>query len=85
VHALGTLKDQYSMERLRRHGVDRHEDAIALVQALRTQDVRAAVVSSRSFPTFAVRSSRSASSGRLKRRRGGTTSAGGCSCRSTAT
>ena len=46
VHALGNLKDEYFMEHLQRHGVDRYEDAIALVQALRAQDVRAAVVSS---------------------------------------
>jgi len=46
VHALGNLKDQYFMEHLQRHGVDRYADAIALVQTLRAQDVRAAVVSS---------------------------------------
>ncbi|MGB8436164.1 MAG: beta-phosphoglucomutase family hydrolase, partial [Burkholderiales bacterium] len=46
VHALGNLKDQYFMEHLQRHGVDRYEDAIALVQTLRAQDVKAAVVSS---------------------------------------
>jgi beta-phosphoglucomutase family hydrolase len=46
VHALGNLKDQYFMEHLQRHGVDRYEDAIALVQTLRAQDVRVAVVSS---------------------------------------
>jgi beta-phosphoglucomutase family hydrolase len=46
VHALGNLKDQYFMEHLQRHGVERYDDAIALVQTLRAQDVRAAVVSS---------------------------------------
>ena len=33
------------MEHLQRHGVDRYEDGITLVQTLRAQDVRAAVVS----------------------------------------
>jgi HAD superfamily hydrolase (TIGR01509 family) len=46
VHALGNLKDEYFMKHLQRHGADRYEDAIALVQALRAQDVRTAVVSS---------------------------------------
>jgi hypothetical protein len=31
VHTLGNLKDAYFMEHLQRHGVDRYEDAIALV------------------------------------------------------
>jgi beta-phosphoglucomutase family hydrolase len=46
VHALGNLKDQYFTEYLQQHGVERYEDAIALVHTLRAQDVRAAVVSS---------------------------------------
>jgi beta-phosphoglucomutase family hydrolase len=46
VHALANLKDQDFMEHLQRGGVDCYEDAIALVQTLREQDVRAAVVSS---------------------------------------
>jgi beta-phosphoglucomutase family hydrolase len=46
LHALATLKDHYFMEHLQLHGVERHEDAIALVQTLRANDVRAAVVSS---------------------------------------
>jgi alpha,alpha-trehalase len=46
VHALGNLKDQYFMEYIQRHGVERYEDAIALAQALRAQNVRAAVVCS---------------------------------------
>jgi beta-phosphoglucomutase family hydrolase len=45
-HALANLKDQYFIEHLQRHGVDRYEDALSLVQMLRAQDVRVAVVSS---------------------------------------
>jgi HAD superfamily hydrolase (TIGR01509 family) len=45
-HALGNLKDQYFVEHLRQHGVEPNEDAIALVETLRAQDVSVAVVSS---------------------------------------
>ncbi len=46
VHALGKLKDQYFTERLAAQGVERYEGAVDLVKALRSQDVRVAVVSS---------------------------------------
>jgi beta-phosphoglucomutase family hydrolase len=46
VHALGNLKDKYFLEHLGRHGVDPYEAAIALVQALRAQEIKTAVVSS---------------------------------------
>jgi beta-phosphoglucomutase family hydrolase len=58
VHALGNLKDQYFMEHLHRHGVDRYEDAISLVQTLRAQDVRAAVVSSSNNCTAVLEATR---------------------------
>jgi beta-phosphoglucomutase-like phosphatase (HAD superfamily) len=45
-HALGNLKDQYFVEHLRQHGVEPYEDAIALMETLRAQDVSVAVVSS---------------------------------------
>jgi HAD superfamily hydrolase (TIGR01509 family) len=48
VHALGNLKDEYFLEHLRGHGVDRYEAAIALVRTLREQEIRTAVVSSSS-------------------------------------
>ena len=46
VHALGSLKDQYFLEHLQRHGIAGYADSLALVQTLRAQDVKAAVVSS---------------------------------------
>jgi beta-phosphoglucomutase family hydrolase len=45
VRALGRLKDRYFTEHLGRHGVRTYEDSIALVRALRAQEVRTAVVS----------------------------------------
>ena len=46
VHGLGALKDRYFAERLARDGVAPFEAAVALVHALRAQDIRTAVVSS---------------------------------------
>jgi beta-phosphoglucomutase family hydrolase len=46
MHGLGKLKDQYFLEHLKEHGVERYEESIALVRALRTQEVKTAVVSS---------------------------------------
>ena len=46
MHGLGNLKDRYFTEHLKQHGVDTYEPAIALVQSLRNEDIRTAVVSS---------------------------------------
>ena len=46
VHGLGNLKDQYFLEELDGHGVERYETSIDLVRALRAEDIRTAVVSS---------------------------------------
>lgn len=45
-HALGSLKDQYFLAELERHGVETYEESIALVRAFRALDVQTAVVSS---------------------------------------
>lgn len=46
VHALGDLKDRYFMQHLDKHGVALYEPSIAFVQALRSEEVATAVVSS---------------------------------------
>ncbi|MGH7795765.1 MAG: HAD family hydrolase [Candidatus Binatia bacterium] len=46
VHALGNLKDQYFTQQLEQHGVEVYEAAIALVETLRGQEIKTAVVSS---------------------------------------
>lgn len=46
VHALGKLKDQYFTQYFDEYGVEIYEDSIALVRALRAQEVKTAVVSS---------------------------------------
>jgi len=46
VRALGNRKDKYFMERLKQQGVEPYDAAIALVQTLRAQEVKTAVVSS---------------------------------------
>ncbi|HJU12232.1 MAG TPA: beta-phosphoglucomutase family hydrolase, partial [Candidatus Binataceae bacterium] len=46
VCALGNLKDHYFRQELEQHGVTPYEAAIALVRALRAQEVKTAVVSS---------------------------------------
>jgi beta-phosphoglucomutase family hydrolase len=46
MHALGNLKDQYFLQHLAQHGVEVYEEAITLVQTLRAQEVKTAVVSS---------------------------------------
>lgn len=46
VHALGNLKDKYFLEHLEQRGVETYEAAIALVRALRAQQIKTAVVSS---------------------------------------
>lgn len=46
VHSLGRQKDRYFMQQLEQHGVEVYAPAIALVRALRSQEVRTAVVSS---------------------------------------
>lgn len=46
VHALGALKDRYFKEQLEQHGVEPYAHAIALVRALRAQEIKTAVVSS---------------------------------------
>ncbi|WP_323133112.1 beta-phosphoglucomutase family hydrolase [Aurantimonas coralicida] len=46
VHALGNLKDKYFLEHLDQRGVELFEAAIALVRALRAQQIKTAVVSS---------------------------------------
>jgi beta-phosphoglucomutase-like phosphatase (HAD superfamily) len=46
VHALGNLKDHYFLQQLEQHGVEPYEATIALVETLRTQKVKTAVVSS---------------------------------------
>ena len=45
-HALGNMKDHYFLQQLEQHGVEPYEAAIALVETLRTQEVKTAVVSS---------------------------------------
>ena len=46
VHGLGNLKDKYFLEHLELRGVEPYEAAIALVRALRAQQIKTAVVSS---------------------------------------
>jgi beta-phosphoglucomutase family hydrolase len=46
VRALGNLKDRYFLEQLEQQGVEPYEPAIALVRALRQQEIKTAVVSS---------------------------------------
>ncbi|MEO5718074.1 MAG: beta-phosphoglucomutase family hydrolase [Chthoniobacterales bacterium] len=46
VHGLGNRKDQYFLEHLKERGVERYEAAITLVETLRAQQVKTAVVSS---------------------------------------
>jgi beta-phosphoglucomutase family hydrolase len=46
VQALGGLKDQYFLEQLESRGVEPFESSVALVRALRAQEVRTAVVTS---------------------------------------
>ncbi|MDO9458506.1 MAG: beta-phosphoglucomutase family hydrolase, partial [Alphaproteobacteria bacterium] len=46
VRALGNLKDKYFLEHLEQRGVEPYEASIALVRALRAQQVKTAVVSS---------------------------------------
>jgi beta-phosphoglucomutase family hydrolase len=46
VRALGNLKDRYFLQNLEQQGVEPYESAIALVRALRAQDIKTAVVSS---------------------------------------
>lgn len=46
VHGLGSRKDEYFLEQLEQHGVERYKAAIDLVRALRVEDVKTAVVSS---------------------------------------
>jgi beta-phosphoglucomutase-like phosphatase (HAD superfamily) len=46
VQALGNLKDQYFMQHLKQDGVEVYEASVALVQTLRAQEVKTAVVSS---------------------------------------
>ncbi len=46
MHALGSLKDQYFLQHLEEHRVERYETSIGLVRALRAQEIKTAVVSS---------------------------------------
>jgi len=46
VYGLGNLKDRYFTEQLEQQGVEVYEPAIALVRALRAQEIKTAVVSS---------------------------------------
>ena len=46
VRALGNLKDRYFLEQLEQRGVEPYEPAIALVRALRAQEIKTTVVSS---------------------------------------
>ncbi len=46
VHALGKLKDRFFKQQLEQHGVEPYAPAIALVRALRAQEIKTAVVSS---------------------------------------
>src|SRR3990172_2353014 len=46
VHALGNLKDRYFLQHLEQKGIEPYEAAIALVRALRAQQIKTAVVSS---------------------------------------
>jgi len=46
VRALGNLKDDYFLEQIRSAGVEPYASSVALVRALRAQDIRTAVVSS---------------------------------------
>jgi len=45
VHALGSLKDRYFQQQMEQRGVEPYEAAIALVRALRAQEIKTAVVS----------------------------------------
>jgi len=45
-HGLGRRKDRYFTQHLERHGVETYDTTLALVRALRAQEVRTAVVSS---------------------------------------
>jgi beta-phosphoglucomutase family hydrolase len=46
MHALGSLKDQYFLQHLEEHRLERYETSIGLVRALRAQEIKTAVVSS---------------------------------------
>jgi len=46
VHGLGNRKDAYFLDELEQRGVERYDSSIALVQTLRAEDVKTAVVSS---------------------------------------
>jgi len=46
IHELGGRKNAYFLEHLKQHGVEPYDAAVALVQALRNQGIRTAVVSS---------------------------------------
>ena len=46
VHGLGRRKDRYFKQQLEQHGVEPYAPAIALVRALRAQEIKTAVVSS---------------------------------------
>ena len=46
VHALGKRKDRYFNQQLEQHGVEAYASSIALVRALRAQEIKTAVVSS---------------------------------------
>ncbi len=46
IYGLSKQKDQYFLEDLKQHGVQRYESSIELVRALRAEDVKTAVVSS---------------------------------------
>lgn len=46
VRALGQLKDRYFKQQMAEHGVECYDSAIALVRALRAQEIKTAVVSS---------------------------------------
>ncbi|MGE3977504.1 MAG: beta-phosphoglucomutase family hydrolase, partial [Nitrospira sp.] len=45
-HALGNMKDHYFLQQLEQHGIEPYEASIALVETLRAQMVKTAVVSS---------------------------------------
>ncbi|MBP6604114.1 MAG: beta-phosphoglucomutase family hydrolase [Nitrospira sp.] len=45
-HALGNMKDHYFLQQLEQHGIEPYEASIALVETLRAQKVKTAVVSS---------------------------------------
>ena len=48
IRELGSRKNAYFLEHLKQHGVDRYDAAVTLVQSLRDQGIRTAVVSSSS-------------------------------------